>query len=195
MFKVKGNKNKVVCLSYFRNPIEISVPKSAFDKAEKFAQEVIGTISYKDSYKATKAKIQKDFLIGTLGTHAVYSLFKIFTDNVSKPNHKVYKGKKKFWSPDLFVNNVGLSVKTQKSSSSKKYGLSWVFQHSNKRKDPVLRNPKGWICFVKFDEGTNKFKVFPPVQVRSLKFREPKLYYLVGKKKVVYASDLSSKYT
>ena len=92
----------------------------------------------------------------------------------------------------MLVNEIDVAVKTQKKSAASKYGLSWTFQNSEIRKDPILKNPEAWVCFVEVDDSDEKFycKVFPPCKIRKLQFREPKLSHLKGKKKVVYAEDL-----
>jgi hypothetical protein len=176
----------------FKTPQKIILDSSLILKAKQFAEGVVGTVDYTDSNQSIKTKIQDDHFISKLGEEAVKQLFESRGNKVIGPDYTIYHGKRKSWSADLVINEIEVAVKTQKKSAANKYGLSWTFQLSAVRKDPVLKNPEAWICFVECDDSKENFpcKVFPPKKMKSLLMREPRLQHLKGKKKVVYAEDL-----
>ena len=93
----------------------------------------------------------------------------------------------------MFVNDVGVAVKTQRRTNANKYSLSWTFQCSQKRRDIILDQLNAWIIFVEYDD-TQPYNcyVYPPYQIKELKFAAPKLPHLQTSKKVIYANDLPS---
>jgi hypothetical protein len=105
------------------------------------------------------------------------------------PDYAIYKSKQKSWEADLFVEGVPLAVKTQSAEAAKKYGLSWTFQAGSVRRDPILGKPEAWVCFVELVTFSSA-RVYPPYQIKDLKFREPRLEKLKGSKLVVYAEGL-----
>jgi hypothetical protein len=178
----------------FRSPVTVTLLPSTVKRAKEFATAVICTVDYRDSNQSVKAKIQDDHFISKLGEEAVKVVFKSRGASVVGPDYMIYKGKNKSWNADLVVNDLDVAVKTQKKSAADKYGLSWTFQHSEVRMDPILKNPEAWVCFVEVNDADAKYRciVFPPVKIKMLPFREPRLKHLKGKKKVVYAGDLSA---
>ncbi len=171
--------------------MRIKIPESVVKKASSFADSVISTVDYSDSNQTRQRKIRDDHFISKIGEEAVYRCFKLFTDAVSKPDYKIYSGSKKSWESDLRVEDIPIAVKTQKKSSAEKYGLSWTFQDSPVRHDPILDEPEAWVCFVECDDTAEyKCTVYPPNQMMDLIFREPKLSHLKGKKKVIYATTV-----
>ena len=85
-----------------------------------------------------------------------------------------------------------MAVKTQRRSAAKLYGLSWTFQDSPERRDPILETPEAWVSFVVFEDAAPGFEctVYPLLKVKKLVFDEPRLAHLAGKKKVVYLKRL-----
>ena len=108
------------------------------------------------------------------------------------PDYAIYPPWEKSWDDDLIINRTGVAVKTQKRSSARIYGLSWVFQSSPLRTDEILSQKDQWIIFVECNDLDQSYDciVYPPHQIKELVFRDPKLSYLKGKKKVFYAKDL-----
>ncbi|MFI5134761.1 MAG: hypothetical protein ACHQD9_02800 [Chitinophagales bacterium] len=176
----------------FITPKRVLLTAQIISRAKKFSSAVINTVDYKDSNQSVKSKIQDDHFISKLGEEAVKAVFEKRGNKVIGPDYKIYDGKKKTWSADLIVSGIDVAVKTQKKSAANKYGLSWTFQNSEIRKDPILKNPESWVCFVECNDSDEKFccTVFPPVKIKRLQFKEPKLSHLKGKKKVVYAEDI-----
>jgi hypothetical protein len=176
----------------FKTVRKIILDGATVSKAKQFADAVTVTVDYKDSNQSNREKIRDDHFISKLGEEAVKKVMEERGDKVIGPDYTIYDPEKKSWSCDLFVNDVKVAVKTQKKSTANKYGLSWTFQFSSVRKDPILDNPAAWICFVECDDTDKDYScnVFPPRKMKSLLMKEPKLPHLKGKKKVVYAEDL-----
>jgi len=177
-------------LDIFNQAIEVEITAAEIKRAKQFAEAVISTVNYSDSNQCNKAKIQEDHFVSKLGEEAVRKMYERANFQVKGPDYAIYEGKKKSWEEDLYVDDIGMAVKTQKRSAANRYGLSWTFQCSEKRRDPVLNDPLAWVCFVVFEDVGNKnCLVYPAKQIGKLKFRPPKLEYLIGKKQVVYAAD------
>ncbi|MEN0045695.1 MAG: hypothetical protein AAF806_01415 [Bacteroidota bacterium] len=177
-------------LAILNKATEVEITKAEFKRAQAFAEAVISTVNYSDSNQKNKAKIQEDHFVSKLGEEAVRKIYERANFQVKGPDYEIYKGKKKSWEEDLYIDDIGMAVKTQKRSAANRYGLSWTFQCSEKRKDPVLKDPLAWVCFVVFEDiGSKNCLVYPAKQIGILKFRPPKLKYLIGKKQVVYAED------
>lgn len=179
-------------MRFYSTPQKVLIRPEEIDLAMKFAQQVVPTVNYQDSNQSNLLKIQDDHFISKIGEEAVRKVFLKFGQTVNGPDYAVYEGKSKSWEEDLFIGGKGLAVKTQKWSSAKRYGLSWTFQSSGRRKDPVLKSPESWVCFALCNDqnGTYHCVVFPPFQIGELVFKDPKLKHLLGKKQVVYYEDL-----
>jgi hypothetical protein len=164
----------------------------AIRRAELFAEEVFSTTNYRDSNQLNLKKIQNDHFISKIGEEAVKQTFQLFKKVVKGPDYRIYKGKNKSWDADLLVDGKELAVKTQKQSMANKYGCSWTFQASSKRFDPILNQQDAWVCFVLCDDTCPFYtcKIYPPFQIKELIFKNPKLTYLIGMKRVVYEADL-----
>ena len=176
----------------FNQPQIIQIPPALIAKARTFAAQVIGTVNYRDSNQTNRQKIQNDHFVSKLGEEAVRLVFEKIDRIVKGPDYQIYQGKNKSWDEDLLVEDVGLAVKTQKKSAALRYGLSWTFQSSGYRTDPILKSPYAWVCFVECDDTRDyECKVWPPFQIKDLTFRDPKLPHLKGKKQVVYAKDFT----
>lgn len=177
-------------LIIFNKATEIAITAEEIKKAQKFAKAVVSTVNYSDSNQRNNAKIQEDHFVSKLGEEAVRKIYEQAGFQVKGPDYTIYERKKKSWEEDLYIDDIGMAVKTQKRSAANRYGLSWTFQCSEKRKDPVLDAPLAWVCFVVFEDiGNKNCLVYPAKQIGTLKFRPPKLEYLIGKKQVVYAKD------
>ncbi|MBA2329491.1 MAG: hypothetical protein ACR2KB_16070 [Chitinophagaceae bacterium] len=169
---------------------KIYVPEILIQKARQFSDLVIPTIDYSDSEQHQISKIKEDHFISKLGEEAARLVLQDYAD-VKGPDYEVYEAKKKNWNADLFVNNKGVAVKTQKTSAAKKYSLSWTFQSGPKRRDIILDKPESWIIFVEYDDvNLHLCHVYPPFQIKELEFKYPRLPHLQNHKLVVYASTL-----
>ena len=172
--------------------LKIILPPAIILKAKTFADAVVDTVNYADSNQRNKAKIRNDHFISKIGEEAVCAAFRHFGEPINTPDYEIYDGKSKSWAADLISNNIEIAVKTQARSQAKKYGLSWTFQSSKKRFDPILNEPESWVCFVACDDTKENYECFvsQPQQIKNLIFESPILAHLKGKKQVVYARSL-----
>ncbi len=180
-------------MRFFREIQRVQLTPKLIAKARLFAEQVVGTVDYQDSNQVNREKIRQDHFISKLGEEAVRAVFLQYAEYVSFPDYHIYQKKAKSWDSDLQINGLDLAVKTQRSTQAAKYGLSWTFQASAVRRDPILYMPNHWVCFVECDD-TGKMpsyicSVYPARQIRELLFEEPVLPHLKGKKKVVYAKN------
>ena len=164
-------------------------------KARDFAKLVTPTIGspgsgYRDTNQFDLKKIENDHFVSKAGEEAVRIVFEKFGRQVKGPDYRIYEGKQKSWDSDLYIDGLGLAVKTQSTALSKRFGLSWTFQSGSQRRDPILSKPDAWVCFVEFDPSNRQCRVFPPYQIKELTFGEPKLEKLKGSNKVVYVESL-----
>jgi hypothetical protein len=169
----------------------VVLPKNVILKAHEFAHKVVSTTNYSDSNQYSISKIQDDHMISKIGEEAVRVIYE--KEHIVKgPDYAIYFGKQKSWDHDLYVNDEGLAVKTQKRSTAQRFGLSWTFQAGPYRRDSILDQPNAWVCFVEFDDtsSTNTCYVYPAFQIKELDFKDPILQKLKGFKLVVYAKDL-----
>lgn len=182
-------------MRFFHKTVTVQV-NEYLSKAKTFAHQVVPTIGtrgiYIDTNQSNIEKIKHDHYVSKVGEEAVKQVFQALGRKVKGPDYAVYEGSRKSWASDLYIDEVPLAVKTQSSAMAQKFGLSWTFQASSQRFDPILKSSDSWVCFVEFDEKFEKCYVYPPYQIGELKFGEPKLNKLKGTKKVVYGNTLPS---
>lgn len=174
-------------LKLFDKILSVSINEEQIRIAREFAKAVSETVNYADSNQTIKEKIKEDHFISKIGEEAVATVFKKYRQDVEGPDYTIYLGDYKSWDCDLRINGVEVAVKTQTSANAKKYELSWTFQSSGKRRDPILANPEAWVVFVECNENNFECRVFPPKQIKELTLSDPKLVHLKGMKKVYYA--------
>jgi len=181
-------------MRFFNTIITVSVEIDAIRRAKEFSEKVVPTVGkqgiYTDTNQRNLQKIKHDHYVSKIGEEAVKQVFQQLSKAVRGPDYEIYRGSQKSWDADLYIDRVPLAVKTQTSNLAKKFGLSWTFQASRQRYDPILREPDSWVCFVEFDEEDMQCHVYPPYQIKELNFGEPKLDKLKGTKKVVYRENL-----
>ncbi|GAB1472150.1 hypothetical protein MASR2M66_30280 [Chloroflexota bacterium] len=179
-------------MSTFQTPQVILLPEDARERALAFAQAVTGTVNYKDSNQSILEKIRDDHFVSKLGEEAVRILFQGRQCLVEGPDYGVYEAKRKSWTADLKVNGLDVAVKTQRRSAAQRYGLSWTFQDSPERRDPILDAPEDWVCLVVFEDLKEETEclVYPLRKIRQLIFEAPRLAKLAGKKQAVYLETL-----
>ncbi len=168
----------------------VSLDKHVAIRAWQFARDVVVTTDYSDSNQQQVNKIRIDHFVSKLGEEAAREVFSKFA-KVDGPDYQIYLPQEKSWEDDLFVDGVGIAVKTQLRRSAQRYGLSWTFQAGDQRRDSILHEPDAWVVFVECnDQQPYNMYVYPALQVKELVFDEPKLQHLKGHKKVVYADSL-----
>jgi hypothetical protein len=176
----------------FRTRQVIQLSPEAAARAITFAKAVIATVNYGDSNQTVRQKIQDDHFVSKLGEEAVRFVFEKRDCIVEGPDYIILSGKQKSWAPDLKINALDVAVKTQRRSAANRYGLSWTFQDSSRRRDPILDIPNAWICLVVFDDLKPGYEcvVYPLRKIKQLIFEAPRLSKLVGKKQAVYLETL-----
>ena len=179
-------------MSTFRTPQNVQLSPEAIARANAFAEAVIDTVNYRDSNQSRRQKIRDDHFVSKLGEEAVRLVFEARNCIVEGPDYSIYESKQKSWVADLKINGLEVAVKTQKRSAANRYGLSWTFQDSARRRDPILSMPDAWVCFVVYEDvkpGCDCI-VFPLRKIKQLIFEEPLLPHLAGKKKTVSLKTL-----
>jgi hypothetical protein len=177
-------------MKYYNKIKTTELDFTIIEKARKFAQDVYSTTNYSDSNQFSNQKIMNDHFISKIGEEAAKKVLGTYA-LVDGPDYNIYDVKQKSWSDDLYINKIGIAVKTQKRSAALKYSLSWTFQSGIHRRDTVLDKPNAWVVFVEYDDlHPHICYVYPPFQIKELKFGEPMLDHLKGHKKVVYATSL-----
>jgi hypothetical protein len=182
-------------MATFREPQVIRIPTEAVERATAFASAVVSTVNYRDSDQTVKQKIQDDHFVSKLGEEAVRFVFEQRDCKIEGPDYTIYSSKQKSWDSDLRINSLEVAVKTQRRSAAKRYGLSWTFQDSPERRDPILDVPEAWVCLVVFEdlkEG-HECVVYPLRKIKQLIFEAPRLSRLVGKKQAVYLETLQQR--
>jgi hypothetical protein len=179
-------------MSTFHTPQIVQLPSEIVVRAQAFADAVIDTVNYHDSNQAVKKKIRDDHFVSKLGEEAVRLVFEARRCTVEGPDYEIYLGKGKSWIADLQINELEVAVKTQRRSAANRYGLSWTFQDSPKRRDPILSMPNAWVCFVVYEDLKPGFEcvVYPLRKIKQLIFEPPRLPHLAGKKKTVCMETL-----
>ena len=176
----------------FRTPQVVHLSPETVARAVAFAEAVTDTVNYRDSSQTSIKKIYDDHLVSKLGEEAVCMIFKSRNCEVKGPDYSIYTGKQKSWSADLTINALDVAVKTQRRSAAKRYGLSWTFQDSSKRRDPILDIPNAWVCLVVYEDLRSDCEcmVYPLRKIKQLIFEAPRLNRLIGKKQAVYLETL-----
>jgi len=178
----------------FREPQVIRLSSEAVERATAFADAVTATVNYRDSNQTTKQKIRDDHFVSKLGEEAVRFVFEKRDCKIEGPDYTIYSGKRKSWAADLKINDLEVAVKTQRRSAAKRYGLSWTFQDSSERRDPILDMPEAWVCLVVYEDLKPDYEcvVYPLRRIKQLIFEAPRLSRLVGKKQAVYLETLQT---
>lgn len=179
-------------MTTFRTPRIIQLPLEIVARAQAFAEAVTDTVNYQDSNQTKKEKIRDDHFVSKLGEEAVRLVFEARRCIVEGPDYTIYEKKQKSWVADLKVNALDVAVKTQRRSAAHRYDLSWTFQDSPKRRDPILAMPEAWVCLVVYEDLKPGCEcvVYPLRKIKQLIFEAPRLSHLAGKKQAVYLETL-----
>ena len=179
-------------MSTFRTPQIVHLPSEIITRAEAFADAVTDTVNYQDSNQRKRQKIRDDHFVSKLGEEAVRLVFEARNCFVEGPDYTIYETKQKSWEADLKINALDVAVKTQRRSAAKRYDLSWTFQDSPRRRDPILSMPEAWVCLVVYEDLklNRECIVYPLRRIKQLIFEAPRLSHLIGKKQAVYLETL-----
>ncbi len=179
-------------MAAFRTPQIVHLSPEAVDRAKAFADAVTDTVDYRDSHQTLTKKIHDDHFVSKLGEEAVRLVFEKRNCAVEGPDYTIYGEKQKSWAADLKVNGLEVAVKTQRRSAANRYGLSWTFQDSPERHDPILCMPEAWVCLVVYEDLKPDFEcvIYPLRKIKQLIFEAPRLQRLLGKKQAIYLETL-----
>src|SRR5512138_1539357 len=179
-------------MATFRTPQIVPLSPRPLQRASAFADAVIDTVNYRDSNQTKKKKIRDDHFVSKLGEEGVRLVFERRHCTVQGPDYTVYSGKQKSWAADLKINTLEVAVKTQRRSAANRYDLSWTFQDSTKRRDPILSMPEAWVCLVAYEDLKPDYEcvVYPLRKIKQLIFEAPRLSRLLGKKQAIYLETL-----
>ena len=139
-------------MSTFRTPQIVHLSTEAIAQAKSFAEAVTRTVNYGDSQQTLTRKIRDDHFVSKLGEEAARAVFEARDCTVDGPDYSIYSGIQNSWAADLKINHLEVAVKTQRRSAAKRYGLSWTFQDSPSRRDPILSMPEAWVCLVVYED-------------------------------------------
>jgi hypothetical protein len=135
--------------------------------------------------RITEEKAREDVFIGKLAEFAVYRT----TAGCTLPDVNIYENKRKTWAPDLKLEDgTPIHVKAQTIEKAKKYGLSWIFEATDRG---VFKNRTGFCAFcISYPNGVIDTAHFVSVQHLhdNNLFKETKLKF--KNKLAVYAEDL-----
>jgi len=168
--------------------------------AKEFANRTIakGMYDYSDSNQRDVEKIKLDFQTEKISEASVYTALGRLgysVCNIHKENHPDYtiydKPYVRLWEKNcIWIDEIRYKIKSQLSGQALRYGLSWTFQ-DGARRDPILDDKDAWVIFIECDEKYGyECRMYPPYQIKQLKFSDPYKAELKGSKKVVMADDL-----
>ena len=166
------------------------------EKIHTFSQS-IDTSFYSNRNQFNKEKRIKDQVVGKMGEFAIFSTLKPKFQDISEPDLNIYPPNKKTWDFDLKAQNphiLNMHVKSQTLESGNRYGVSWIFQNTDKE---IFNSSKKnqYVGFVSVNNDTSSCFIRAIVKLEHLHenklFKMPKLQKLQESNKLaVYFDDL-----
>jgi hypothetical protein len=161
----------------------------------KIFAESVDTSFYAKRNQFNNDKRVKDSFIGKLGEFAVWNLLKKDHPNLTSPDIKIYAAKQKSWDFDLKDDNLNLHVKSQDIEQGAKYGVSWIFQITDKEIFEKTKENQ-FVAFTSVDLNKKEANVQAIMSVDFLHKKNlwaaPKLAKLkLANKVAVYLDDLN----
>lgn len=163
----------------------IEVTDKERELAQDFAIRVIDTNvnHYARRNQSNKDKIINDITVGKIAEYAAAKMFLLHGIDCTEPDITVYGAKKKSFDADLIIATAKhIHVKSQLTSSARRYGKSWMFQKTDK----LITKPKetDYILVCNVDD-SKEFVVtealFKANEITHL-YGEPKVMQLSSKK-------------
>lgn len=114
--------------------MEIKLSNYYLKKCQDFANARIDGSKQLYAYRGESniEKMKEDIVVGLMAEWGCYKWLKSLGLNPSKPDMKIYEGRRKSYSADIFCNDLRIHVKSQSEKSSARYGLSWLGQKTDK---------------------------------------------------------------
>ena len=119
-----------------------------------------------------------DQMVGKAAEFGAYYTLKDRCPDLPAPDCAIYNTPQKSWKVDL--GSIG--VKGQDVRQAKKYGLSWVFERTD-------RGKPAYVVFVAVDVEDKSYRVVKVAKYEDIKFSEMKIQYLRKTKIAVYAAE------
>lgn len=144
-------------------------------------------------------KIKHQTMVGKMGELLAWNHLNVMGYDCSEPDFNIYKGSRKSWESDMFIEHGGrrwkVACKSQDMESAKKYGRSWIFQKNgvgHGHTDPVISKGDSLSVFVSVDLENRDCEVLGPFDMHDLrpKFKEPRIKWLAFSKVALYWDDM-----
>ena len=153
----------------------------------KFSEESVGTSldEYSRRNQNDKRKIENDIFWGKTAEYMVYNLLKENVKSITKPDVEIYDKYHKTFDADLILNdNINLHVKSRLNSSN--IPNSWVFHPTDELVIKPNSNDYLALCVL----STTPYMYM--MKASDVIYKDPALERLIGKKKVIYESDVEN---
>lgn len=121
--------------------------KRCWEFAEKRINGSKNVYAYRG--ESNMEKMKQDIFIGLMAEWACYKYLKSKGIEVSKPDMKIYTGRRKSYAADLMNDDLKIHVKSQGVVSAKRYGLSWLGQKTDRLW--TSPDPDDYIMFTQVD--------------------------------------------
>lgn len=134
--------------------------------------------------------MKSDIITGAMAEFAVYNYLKSKGIEVTAPDLSIHSEREKSYAADLHSNVGDFHVKSQTAESANRYGLSWLFQDSDRLL--TLPSERAYLvfCMVDGDEVEIKAIVHNIDIVESDVVSRPKIGKYAVTKKAIYHKDL-----
>lgn len=171
----------------------IPIPSLVIRLCDNFGDQCQKTTEYyHNRWQSNSNKISQDHANGKIGEGVAFAFLKQYFPNISRPDMKIYRSSGKSWQSDLTdpVNNIHFAVKTQEINQAVRFGMSWVFQKTDKE---VYGNScdRLYVCLVTIDRECSyaivdavvkcnwlhSHKMFKPLKISCLNSNKQAIYY------------------
>ncbi len=174
--------------------IRVRLGNIEIEKINAFANAIdTGYYATRNQFNADKRKI--DQIVCKFGEFSVFSYLSSKYE-ISEPDLKIYSAREKSWDFDLKGNGINIHVKSQSRESGDRFGISWVFQNSDREIFNSTTQDQ-YVAFVSVDVNSNCSLIRTIVKLEDLHaeklFKSPKLDYLKSNKFAVYYEDIKHK--
>ncbi len=146
-------------------------------------------------------KIKHQTMVGKMGELLAWNYLNGMGYECTEPDFKVYKGSRKSWESDMFIEHgdcrYKVACKSQDAESARRYGRSWIFQKGGVGRghtDPVIKSGDSLSVFVSIDLKDRTCEVLGPFNMHALRplFKPPRIQWLAFSKVALYWDDMKS---
>ena len=154
--------------------------------------------------QSNPARIKHQTAVGKMGELLAWNWLCGMGYDCSAPDFAIYRGSRKSWESDMFIEHGGVrhkvACKSQDMESARRYGRSWIFQKGSSgggaggagHTDPVISRGDSLSVFVSVDLANRDCEVLGPFDMSDLRplFKPPKLDWLKRSKVALYWDDM-----